>query len=422
MVMMEARSAETAAADALEEQERHWLERCEAVIERGLQTFYQVGNALLTIRDNRLYREEHQTFEEYCRTRWQMTKTHANRMIQAAGVVENLTPTGVIPGSERQARELAVLPPDLQTEAWKEIIKASPDGTIQTKQVHEIVKTFKSSGAPSGSAADLVEGFLGPAPPDPADTEQEEQETRPEPPTLPTGRLIIPADAAPMTRLTEALAEGFVFLDTGTIPAPVVVSGRAWLPLSREDEGTTRTIEAVRVMALDLYLAGNYEVKTPLVTAEAWEAAWGRGERELGDYGGLVVRVKAADGEKVVLLRQRAVFRGPAPTVAEQQATAPMTVSEAAEADTPPEKEPRAPVVRTWQSGDSDAPAALVAPTAKAFPVTLKLSQEQARKLGILCDRNKVTPADMVGVMIDAWFESLEHGRDGAESEGAGGR
>ena len=42
------------------------LAELELVIERGLKTFVEVGAALLGIRDGRLYRETHATFEDYC--------------------------------------------------------------------------------------------------------------------------------------------------------------------------------------------------------------------------------------------------------------------------------------------------------------------------------------------------------------------
>ena len=55
------------------------LTECEAVIERGLRTFVEVGEALLRIRDERLYRETHGTFEDYCRERWAMRREVADR-------------------------------------------------------------------------------------------------------------------------------------------------------------------------------------------------------------------------------------------------------------------------------------------------------------------------------------------------------
>src|SRR6516162_7355493 len=66
------------------------LRRCESAIKEGMDTFIEVGNALLVIRDQRLYRNDHDSFEEYCRTRWNMTARQANRLVGAAGVVENL--------------------------------------------------------------------------------------------------------------------------------------------------------------------------------------------------------------------------------------------------------------------------------------------------------------------------------------------
>ena len=54
------------------------LARHEQVIERGLATFVEVGEALSEIRDARLYRESHTTFEAYCRERWGFTDRRAH--------------------------------------------------------------------------------------------------------------------------------------------------------------------------------------------------------------------------------------------------------------------------------------------------------------------------------------------------------
>lgn len=87
------------------------LMECERVIERGLNTFVEVGAALLEIRDNRLYSDGYNTFEHYCRERWGMSRIHAHRLIEAADVTNNLLPMGnILPTSERQARPLAGLP------------------------------------------------------------------------------------------------------------------------------------------------------------------------------------------------------------------------------------------------------------------------------------------------------------------------
>lgn len=109
----------------------------EAVIERGIKTFYEVGMALADIRDRRLYRAGHGTFEDYCQQRWQMSKTHANRMIQAAEVVDSVTPIGVTaPATESQARELGRVPEPARAEVWAETVERT-DGKPTAAAVRE---------------------------------------------------------------------------------------------------------------------------------------------------------------------------------------------------------------------------------------------------------------------------------------------
>jgi hypothetical protein len=88
------------------------LAECETVIERGLQTFVEVGNALLAIRDQRLYRQGHGTFEAYCRDRWRFTATRARQLISASEIATIVAVDGGhAPGTESQTRELAGLAP-----------------------------------------------------------------------------------------------------------------------------------------------------------------------------------------------------------------------------------------------------------------------------------------------------------------------
>lgn len=128
----------------LTDSESQRLEVLESVINAGMQTFVHVGNALLEIRDGRLYRQTHSTFEDYCRERWGMSKTHANRMIDSAEVVSNLTPIGVIPNTESQARPLTVLEPQQQREAWQRAVETAPDGKITAAHVQTVVNEFRT--------------------------------------------------------------------------------------------------------------------------------------------------------------------------------------------------------------------------------------------------------------------------------------
>ncbi|AHF93691.1 hypothetical protein OPIT5_29430 [Opitutaceae bacterium TAV5] len=66
---------------ALTRDERDQLTRCELNIERNLSS---IGAALKTIRDQRLYRETHDSFDRYCYERWQKSARWAHYQIAAA--------------------------------------------------------------------------------------------------------------------------------------------------------------------------------------------------------------------------------------------------------------------------------------------------------------------------------------------------
>jgi hypothetical protein len=119
----------------LSEQEREALTKCEQAVTQGFQAFASAGRALALIRDKQLYRESASTFEEYVATRWRMSRQHAARLIEAAAVLENLSPMGSAPNSERIARPLAQLPPEQQREAWSEVVSNAPAGTDGTPVV-----------------------------------------------------------------------------------------------------------------------------------------------------------------------------------------------------------------------------------------------------------------------------------------------
>lgn len=117
----------------------------ESTIERGLQAFEEVGNALAKIRDGRLYRAQHDTFEDYCRERWGMVASRARQLIGATEVVRNLesvTNVTLLPTNEAQARPLAKLTPDQQREVWPIVLETAPNGKPTAVHVENVVKDF----------------------------------------------------------------------------------------------------------------------------------------------------------------------------------------------------------------------------------------------------------------------------------------
>lgn len=137
-------------ADLLPVDDARLLEQCEQTIERGLATFVDVGRALLDIRDGRLYRQSHATFEAYCGERWNLTRQHVNRTIDAAQIAGALEPTGSIPRAERVARELAPLraAPEQMREAWSETVREHGEKPT-AKQVRETVRKLEDRLLPN---------------------------------------------------------------------------------------------------------------------------------------------------------------------------------------------------------------------------------------------------------------------------------
>jgi DNA repair exonuclease SbcCD ATPase subunit len=140
------------------------LEECEAIIERGLQTFYEVGAALLRVRELRLYRIGHSSFEAYCAERWGISRPRAYQFIEAAEVRSNLsTIVDTLPMTESQARPLARLEPDQQREAWQQALQRAHElGQRLTAALVEAIVKEMHPAAPAQPAQ-----RADPAPPAP---------------------------------------------------------------------------------------------------------------------------------------------------------------------------------------------------------------------------------------------------------------
>ncbi len=121
---VEAHSAAVEVLEELTEDEERERHRLELRVERA---FYEAGVALRRLRDLRLYRSTHKTFEAYCRERFNYSRDTAYLKIAAATVYDNIEkflPTIgrqiPLPTSERQLRDLAKadFQPEKQAQAW----------------------------------------------------------------------------------------------------------------------------------------------------------------------------------------------------------------------------------------------------------------------------------------------------------------
>lgn len=106
---------------SLSVEEKAELKRCEGTIKRGLATFYEVGMALSIIREKKLWRAWHRTFNQYCQERWQIGSGRARQLIAASEAASNIqSATVVTPTNERQVRPLMRLAPEQQVEVWRQ--------------------------------------------------------------------------------------------------------------------------------------------------------------------------------------------------------------------------------------------------------------------------------------------------------------
>ena len=131
-----------------EEKERH---RLEVKVERA---FVEAGTALRQLRDGRLYKSTHKTFEEYCRDRFGFSRAHPYRLIDAAKVVDNLSSVNIqnnlspnrrqiMPTTIEQVRALTALEPDAQQQIWQQAVEQADGKVPSGRIVKSIVERLK---------------------------------------------------------------------------------------------------------------------------------------------------------------------------------------------------------------------------------------------------------------------------------------
>lgn len=135
-------------ANNLTTTERKTLAKCEKTIRDGLGTFFQVGQALWDIREGRLYRATHETFDGYCADVWEFSRQRAHQLITAAETVASVsTIVDTPPQRETHVRPLLSIPPNHRGEVWQDAVDsapAGPDGSprITARCVEEAVERW----------------------------------------------------------------------------------------------------------------------------------------------------------------------------------------------------------------------------------------------------------------------------------------
>jgi hypothetical protein len=192
-------------SSSLSEAESADLGQLEAVIQEGLAQFFVVGSALLQIRERKLYRDSHPSFERYCIDRWDFSRQHAYRLIAAVGVAEHLAPGSLpAPESERQVRALTSLEPEQQQEAWAQAVEHS-NGCAPTAAVVEQAAAdvaYRDSSPTDLEDTDELEDAEHEPPDEPeAELEEEDKAEREAVRAEATGQALEPGDPFHLAKL-----------------------------------------------------------------------------------------------------------------------------------------------------------------------------------------------------------------------------
>lgn len=177
------RNAAAGLRGPLNDQEKAHLQLFEGEIERRLEDvtahFREIGAVLANIRDQRLYRAEYATFEEYCHKRWHRSGRRIRQLCDASDVVRNLEAATAselgtgrsdrsdgsdgsdgserasslpLPRTENQARALAAVPREEQAEVWTEAVQSAPaPEKVTARHVREVISAKRGWPRPNAN-------------------------------------------------------------------------------------------------------------------------------------------------------------------------------------------------------------------------------------------------------------------------------
>lgn len=140
----------------LSDGERLRFEQCRTIVRTNLKTCFEVGAALMEIRDGKLYREHWKTFEAFCQAEFSMSRRHADRLIEADAVKKSLPKPSPEKEnetnwsqnlSESHARELKNVPVELRNEVL-EAAAATTGGEPTATAIREAAAVIAPTRSP----------------------------------------------------------------------------------------------------------------------------------------------------------------------------------------------------------------------------------------------------------------------------------
>ncbi|MHC1767825.1 MAG: hypothetical protein AB9869_26730 [Verrucomicrobiia bacterium] len=136
--------------DTLTDTQRVRYQACEAVVAAGWQSFVDVGLALAEIQRDRLYKEEYDSFEVYCREKWQYGRRHVYQLISAAELFTHLCAicAHCKPDHESQLRPLVGLTPEQAQLTWTCAVESAGGRKITARLVRRAMQDLGLAAPP----------------------------------------------------------------------------------------------------------------------------------------------------------------------------------------------------------------------------------------------------------------------------------
>ena len=103
----------------LNKEEQILKNQCEQTIIDFRAKGLEVGKALKTIQEKRLYRDQYPTFERYCKEMWEISRPRAYELIEYASTMKNLSGAPDKPTHENQVHPISREPKEIQEKVWK---------------------------------------------------------------------------------------------------------------------------------------------------------------------------------------------------------------------------------------------------------------------------------------------------------------
>ncbi len=114
-------------------------EELKGVIVQYFEDRVKAGAALKEIRDNKLYKDEYSTFEEFCQHECGMSRSQAYRQMELPEINTslNVPKVGTSFSNESQARALVSVPKERRVEVMQ---KVTTKGRVTAKRIREAAK------------------------------------------------------------------------------------------------------------------------------------------------------------------------------------------------------------------------------------------------------------------------------------------